>query len=165
LEINFKIGWKIMTHRKKAVIEYLKINELTISVAESFTGGLLQSTIVEYPGSSKIFEGGFVAYSKWGKIKILGVPAEIIREHGVVSSEVAAEMASSCKRIMKSSIGIGFTGAAGPGRINGKPVGTAWLGINIKGKTKTYLINDASRGRNDFRQYCVDVAFKELARL
>ncbi|MEX0381537.1 CinA family protein [Leuconostoc sp. MS02] len=154
-----------MTDRKRAVIEYLRVNELTISAAESLTGGLFQSTIVQYPGASKVFEGGLVLYSKWSKIKLVGVSSDLINKYGVVSSEVAAEMATGCMRVMQSDIGIGFTGAAGPRAVNGNSVGTAWIGINIKGKMKTYLVNDASLGRNDFRQYCVDVAFKELAKL
>jgi len=154
-----------MTDRKRAVIEYLRINELTISASESLTGGLFQSTIVQYPGASKIFEGGFILYSKWAKVKLIGVSADLISRYGVISSEVAESMATGCMNVMQSDIGVGFTGAAGPKQINGRSVGTAWLAINIKGKSKTYLINDASLGRNDFRQYCVDVAFKELAKL
>jgi len=152
-----------MSNRNFAVVEYLKMNNLTISVAESLTGGLFQSTIVKYPGASKIFQGGFVTYSKWPKAKFLGVSNEEMEEFGVVSSEVAISMARGCQRAMKSDIGVGFTGAAGPTAPNGKAIGTAWIGFYFNGKSHSLLVNDSSLGRNDFREYCVNTAFKELS--
>ncbi|QCZ53211.1 CinA family protein [Levilactobacillus brevis] len=154
-----------MSHKSLAVVEYLKMNNLTISAAESLTGGLFQSTIVKYPGASKIFEGGFVTYSEWAKTKLLGVPADEIKKFGVVSNEVARSMARGCQHVMGSDIGVGFTGAAGPTTLNGKAIGTAWIGFHFDGKDHSILVNDSSLGRNDFREYCVNVAFKELSHI
>lgn len=89
---------------------------ITISGAESMTGGLISSYITNVPGSSDYFKGSAVVYHTEAKIRILGVPRELIEQKGVVSEEVAASMAEGAKKIFRSDIAYGITGYAGPPR-------------------------------------------------
>lgn len=109
---------------------------LTISVAESCTGGLIANRITNVPGSSKYFERGVVTYSNKSKIELLGVPQELIVRHGAVSEQVAKAMAELVRIISKTDIGISTTGIAGPsGGTADKPVGLVWIGYSDKNET------------------------------
>ena len=99
-------------------------NNMTLSTAESCTGGLLSARITGVPGSSAYFLGTVVAYSNEVKTKVLGVSAELIAERGAVSEEVAAAMARGVRNLTGSSIGIGITGIAGPGGGSAEAGGT-----------------------------------------
>lgn len=115
----------------EAIAGMLLQNNLTVSTAESCTGGLLSARFTEVPGSSAYFLGSIVAYSNDVKIKVLGVPAELIAAHGAVSAEVAAAMASGVRKLTDSSIGIGITGIAGPGGGTAeKPVGLVYIALD-----------------------------------
>jgi nicotinamide-nucleotide amidase len=95
-----------------------------IAVAESCTGGLLASRLTDIPGSSGYFERGVVTYSNRAKTDLLGVPTELIDEHGAVSEPVALAMANGIRRSSGTEIGVGITGVAGPsGGTDAKPVG------------------------------------------
>ena len=111
------------------VVHKLSRHHLTISAAESLTGGLFQATICSVPGASQVFNGGFVTYATRMKTELLGIPKELIDKYGVVSGEVAKAMAQACARQTSSELGIGFTGVAGPDSLDGHPVGEVWLGI------------------------------------
>ncbi len=109
----------------------LKKRGLTLSVAESCTGGLLSNTITNVPGSSKYFLGGVVAYSNDVKMEVLGVRARTLRMFGAVSRQAAEEMAVGVKKRLKSGVSISITGIAGPGGGSPrKPVGTVFIGIS-----------------------------------
>lgn len=96
--------------------------------AESCTGGLIAATCTEVAGSSAWFERGFVSYSNEAKSELLGVPAELIAEHGAVSEAVARAMAEGALRHARADIAVAVTGVAGPsGGSEAKPVGTVWL--------------------------------------
>jgi nicotinamide-nucleotide amidase len=101
---------------------------LTLATMESCTGGLLAHTITQVPGSSNYFKGGIVAYSIDMKIDG-GVAPNLIRDYGVVSPQVAQDMARAAKDRMGADIGIGITGVAGPNEIEGNPVGTVHIGL------------------------------------
>ncbi len=102
---------------------------LTIAVAESCTGGLIADRLTNVSGSSAYFERGVIAYSNRAKIEVLGVPEEIIRQHGAVSSEVAKAMAAGIRERARTHIGLSTTGIAGPtGGTAEKPVGLVWIG-------------------------------------
>ena len=103
---------------------------LTISVAESCTGGLIGSMITDVPGSSRYFLGGIIAYSNQSKMEILNVSSRTIEEHGAVSDQTVREMAGGVKRLFNSHLGLAVTGIAGPegGSIE-KPVGTVFIGL------------------------------------
>ena len=110
-------------------VEVLQEKNWTISAAESLTAGLFQSELAAIPGASAILIGGMVTYSTESKITQLGVPQEIIEEHGVVSGECAVAMAMRIKEAFNTDIGVGLTGAAGPTSLEGKPAGTVWIAI------------------------------------
>ncbi len=99
-----------------------------LAVMESLTGGLLSSTITDYPSSSKHFTGGIVSYSPDLKVE-MGVPREVIEKYGVVSEETARAMAHAVRERLKADYAIGITGIAGPEKQEGKPVGTVHIAI------------------------------------
>lgn len=120
----------------------LKKSGLTISIAESCTGGLILDLITDVPGSSEYFIGGVVAYSNESKIQILNVKKDTLKKYGAVSENVAAEMAEGVRNLFKTDIGISTTGIAGPsGGSKEKPVGLVYIGISIKNRNfvKRYI--------------------------
>jgi nicotinamide-nucleotide amidase len=103
---------------------------LTVSVCESCTGGMLSSMITARPGSSRYFGGGVVAYSNNVKERIVGVMRSSLQRQGAVSARVALEMAAGVRRKMKTDVGIGITGIAGPsGGSRTKPVGLVYIAV------------------------------------
>jgi nicotinamide-nucleotide amidase len=112
----------------KAVLRYCRAHGLTITTAESCTGGLIAALITEIPGSSEIFMRGVVTYANAAKIDMLGVPAALIATHGAVSEEVARAMAEGARRATQADIALAATGIAGPGGgSTEKPVGLVHL--------------------------------------
>jgi nicotinamide-nucleotide amidase len=111
--------------------------KLTIAVAESCSGGLLASRLTDVPGSSRYFERGVVCYSNRAKTELVGVPEDLIREHGAVSEQVARGMAEGVAKRSATNIGVGITGIAGPdGGTPEKPVGTVVVAVTLDGETK-----------------------------
>jgi PncC family amidohydrolase len=105
-----------------------------LAVAESSTGGLIGHSITMVPGSSDYFPGGVISYSNQAKEVELGVPAVLFAEHGAVSAEVAAAMAEGVSHRFGTELGVAVTGVAGPeGGSEGKPVGTHWIGVALRG--------------------------------
>ncbi len=110
--------------------KYLLALELRLAVAESCTGGLLSHRITNVPGSSAYFAGGVVTYANQAKERLLGVPVNLLEQHGAVSQEVALAMASGIYRLLNADIGVSITGIAGPGGgTKEKPVGLVWIAI------------------------------------
>ncbi len=108
---------------------------LTISVAESCTGGLLAHNLTKLPNSSKYFQLGLFTYSNYAKIKILKVNQKIIGKYGAVSSECCKQMVNNLSKISKSKICVSITGIAGPGGgTKKKPVGLVYIGIKTSKK-------------------------------
>lgn len=106
-----------------------------VAVAESCSGGLTAHRFTEVPGSSQYFERGVVVYSNQAKIELLGVPAEIIAQHGAVSEPTASAMAEGIRRTGRTDFGIGITGIAGPdGGTAEKPVGTVFVALAQDGR-------------------------------
>lgn len=117
---------------------------LTIALAESCTGGLLSSMLVDVPGSSAYLKGAVVTYSNESKIRDIGVCAADLATHGAVSRTVAEQMACGVRKLMNSDIGIGITGIAGPGGGTAqKPVGLVYIAVDLKGQVacREYLLN------------------------
>ena len=123
------------------LVEKFLNRNMTLSCAESLTGGLFSATVTAIPGVSKFFKGGVVTY--WNEIKhsILGVSQETINEYGVVSKECASEMARGIKKLYSSNVGISFTGNAGPTGMEGKPVGLVYIGVIIDEVVFTFEYN------------------------
>lgn len=108
----------------------LRGREETLSVAESCTGGLLGAAITAVPGSSDVFLGGVVAYANTAKRDVLGVPGEILVEHGAVSEAVCRAMADAVRGRFESDLGLSITGVAGPGGgTKDRPVGLVYVGV------------------------------------
>ena len=103
----------------------------TLAVAESCTGGELSARVSALAGSSDVFVGGVILYADQAKIAVLGVPAELIVDHGAVSLEVAAAMSRGVRATLGADVGIGITGIAGPGGARpNKPVGLVFIAIS-----------------------------------
>tara|TARA_B100001121_G_C18147867_1_gene370913 strand:- start:21 stop:485 length:465 start_codon:yes stop_codon:yes gene_type:complete len=115
--------------------------KLTISVAESCTGGLLASNLTKLANSSKYFQMGLITYSNEAKIKILKVNRNVIKKYGAVSKECCVEMVKNLSKISKSKINVSITGVAGPGGgTKDKPVGLVY--ISIKKEDKIIIIKN-----------------------
>ncbi len=112
------------------VIRLLKERHETLAVAESMTGGLVQSLLTDVPGSSQVLRGGVVAYNEDLKVGLLGVSEASIERDSVVSESVAREMAAGVRKACGSNWAISTTGEAGPDSATGKPKGTVWLGLS-----------------------------------
>ncbi|PLR94788.1 competence/damage-inducible protein A [Bacillus sp. T33-2] len=107
---------------------------LTVSAAESLTGGMFQQEITSRPGASSLLKGGIVCYTNEAKINAVKVNAETIEKYGAVSAECATELAENAAVLFNADIGISFTGVAGPGEHEGHPAGTVYIGIAMKGQ-------------------------------
>lgn len=116
------------------IVKFLKEQKLHISTAESLTGGMLASVIVDISGASDVFEEGYITYSDAVKHKILGVDETALKEYTAVSSVVARQMAEGVARITGSDIAIATTGYAGPSDADdGTPAGTVYIGVFYNG--------------------------------
>lgn len=134
-KIKERLKDHLITEKDIAVEEYileeLKARNLTLSVAESCTGGGLGHRITDVPGSSAVFLGGVIAYSNDLKMKLLGVEENTLIKHGAVSKETAKEMAGGVRTLTGSDIGVSITGVAGPGGASPrKPVGMVFMHLN-----------------------------------
>ena len=119
----------------------LKKHGLTLSAAESCTGGEIAHLITTVPGSSSYFLGSVTSYAISVKNTVLGVPSSIIEKHGVVSSEVAAAMAEGVRKLTGSDYSVSTTGVAGPGADGDIPEGTVWIGVATPKGTYTVKYN------------------------
>ena len=135
--------------------------KLTISVAESCTGGLLAHNLTKLANSSKYFQMGLTTYSNQAKIKILKVNKNIIKKYGAVSHECCKDMVKNLSKISKSKINISITGIAGPGGASkNKPVGLVYIGIK---KGRTLLVKEnrfKSNNRNSIQKSTVREVIK-----
>lgn len=171
-EIRKRLGIAVYgegeTQIEEVVGKILVDNKLTISTAESCTGGLLAGKIINYPGISTVFKEGVITYSNEAKIKRLKVKKEILDKFGAVSSQVAAEMAEGIAKASGTDIGISTTGIAGPeGGSDEKPVGLVYIGLYIKGEVKTkelHLAGDRQKVRNTAVIRAIEWLRRELLR-
>ena len=151
----------MMLLSKKVVNKLIK-KKLTISAAESCTGGLLSSTVTSISGSSKVFTFCIVVYSNKSKTDVLGIPKTVIKKYGSVSEQVCLAMVKNINKISKTNISISITGIAGPdGGTKKKPVGLVYIGIKRGNKTqiKKYLF------KNKRRTYIQKIAVNESLKL
>ena len=132
----------------KKIVKILTKKKLTISFAESCTGGMVSSAITAISGSSKVFTLGLVVYSNKSKINVLKIPKNIIKKYGTVSSPVCIAMVKNISKISKTNISLAVTGIAGPkGSTEKKPVGLVYISIKRgnKIKVKKYLFKNRQR--------------------
>jgi nicotinamide-nucleotide amidase len=140
------------------LIDTLRENGQSVSVAESLTGGSLASALVDIPGASEVFFGGVVAYTIATKREVLGVSEDALT-CGVVSQEVAIAMAKGALELFGSDYAISTTGVAGPGSQEGIEPGTVWLGCASKVLTGAVLIK-LTGDRNQIRAAAVNAALE-----
>ena len=145
----------------KKLLQHLQEKGLTLGSVESMTGGLFASAFTSVPGSSKVFKGTVVTYATEIKEKVVGVKAETIEKYGVVSEEVAKEMAECGRKLLDVDICVSVTGNAGPTcEPGGKPAGYFCVAVATKNETivKSYQI---SKKRNSVRNRAV-LAMRDL---
>ena len=148
----------------KKILTKLINKNISISTAESCTGGLLAYSFVKNTGSSKIFLGGYIAYSNQLKINDLNVKKITLDNHGTVK-ETAAEMIDGIYKKNKAKICISTTGIAGPkGGTDDKPIGLIFIGIRFKGKIKIIKKNFEGT-RLQIQKKCVNFIFQYLDNL
>ena len=137
-EIKRRFGKYIYSTKEKitlemSVVNLLEKNELTISTAESCTGGLLAGRLINIPGVSDVYKEGFITYTNKAKRKTLGVNKSTLKKYGAVSEQTAKEMAVGAALAADTDISISVTGIAGPdGGTNEKPVGLVYIGVCIR---------------------------------
>ena len=125
--------WKVINEQSQNLYNICKEKQISITTAESCTGGMIASSIVSIPGSSAIFNSSIVTYSNESKTKFLKIPIELLNENGAVSKIIAEEMAKNVLKLMDTQISIAVTGIAGPsGGTKDKPVGIVWICIGQK---------------------------------
>ncbi len=150
-----------------AVVESLRKEGMTLSAAESCTGGLIGKRITHVPGASEVFLGACVTYTNEAKIKLVGVEPKTLDEYGAVSSQTAAEMARGVRLALGSNIGVSTTGFAGPGGgTESMPVGTVFVGISTQnGESVRRLSLSSGKSREYIRQVAASNAFDMILRL
>lgn len=138
----------------------------TVSVAESCTGGTISALLTSVPGASEYYLGSVTSYANEIKINVLGVPAEIIAEHGAVSAECVAAMAEGVRKLTGSDYSVATSGIAGPGGGSAeKPVGLVWIGVSSDKGTETFSMvfrNDRKRNIERFASSALNILREKL---
>ena len=148
----------------KKLLEAFKEKGLTLGSVESMTGGLFSAKFTEIPGSSAVFKGGIVTYSVEEKIKLVGVKKETIDKYGVVSEEVAKEMAELGRKVLNVDVCVSVTGNAGPTcEPGGKPAGCFYVAVATKNDVVVKVFQKTQK-RNRVRNSAV-LAMRDLAYL
>ena len=152
-------------HLSKKILNKLIIKNISVSTAESCTGGLLAYNFIKNKDSSKVFKGGYITYSNEMKIKELKVKKVSLKKNGAVSYQVAEEMIEGLYKKNKTKICISTTGIAGPGgSTKSKPVGLIYIGIRIN-KKNIILKKNFKGTRIQIQKKCVNFILKYLDRL
>lgn len=149
---------------KKTILLYLNHHGLTLGSVESITGGMFASSAVDIPGASATFKGAIVTYSKEIKIRLAGVSPETISTYGLVSSKTAIEMAQGGQKHLGVDYCISFTGNAGPGRQDNRPVGDVYIALTIKDECIVEHFNFEG-SRNEIRKAVVNKGWEMLERV
>ncbi len=136
---------------QEVVIDTMRSRNLTLTVAESCTGGFLGQTLTQAPGSSDVFHGGWICYSNTLKMNLLGVNPDDLDQHGAVSEPVVLQLAANARLKSGADLALAISGIAGPGGgSEDKPVGTVWIGLASPQETQAYcfhFIGDRERIR------------------
>lgn len=121
---------------EERVVELLTEQNLTVTTAESCTGGLIAAALINVPGASEVLNEGYITYSNEAKIRLVGVSSETLERYGAVSSQTAKEMAEGAAKTGKADVALSATGIAGPdGGTEEKPVGLVYIGCFVNGQT------------------------------
>ena len=136
----------------------------TLGSVESFTGGLFAKEITSVSGASHFFKGALVTYATEEKNRLLGISYKDIDEFGVVSKEVAAQMASNGKKLLNVDYCVSFTGNAGPSAMEGKPVGEIHIGVAFLDTAQVHSFN-LEGSREEIQNKAIKIAFELLESL
>ena len=141
--------------------KYFSENKLALGSIESFTGGLFASTITKIPGASNFFKGSIVTYATEEKERLLGISHEDVEKYGVVSKQIAEQMAVYGRDLLDVDVCISFTGNAGPSAMENKKVGEIYIGVATPEKVEVFpfILNG---NREQIQQEAVNLAIKKL---
>lgn len=152
-----------LVERAAALLTRYEAAGLRIATAESCTGGLVAALLTEIPGSSAVVERGFVTYSNEAKTEMLGVPADLIAQHGAVSEPVARAMAEGALARSRADVAVAVTGIAGPGGATGtKPVGLVYFAAARREHMSALERRYGDLGRGEVRRRAVEDALALL---
>ena len=136
----------------------------TLGSVESFTGGAFAKEVTSISGASHFFKGALVTYATEEKNRLLGISYKDIDEFGVVSKEVAAQMASNGKKLLNVDYCVSFTGNAGPSAMEDKPVGEIHIGVAFADTTQVHTFN-LEGSREEIQNKAISIAFELLEAL
>lgn len=157
----FDIG---LSKKANTILEACKARGVKLATVESCTGGLLSAILTELPGSSSMFTHGFITYANEAKQEMVGVDAQLIKEHGAVSEPVARAMAEGALKSSSAWLAVSITGIAGPdGGSEAKPVGTVHIAAAMKDKPTTHQKKLFKGDRSAIRLAAVDAALDMIA--
>jgi nicotinamide-nucleotide amidase len=135
---------------------------LMIATAESCTGGMISAALTAVPGSSDVFDRGFVTYSNAAKQEMLGIRAATLAAHGAVSEEIASEMALGALKNSQAALAVSVTGIAGPGGSEHKPEGRVCFGLATRTGVATETVEFGALGRDRVRAAATEHALALL---
>ncbi|GAB2582593.1 CinA family protein [Microlunatus antarcticus] len=144
------------------VLAALRRRGLTLATAESLTGGLVGAALTAVAGSSDVYRGGIVCYATDLKASLVGVPADLLAEHGPVAPETAAALAAGAARVCCADVGIATTGVAGPSPQDGHPVGEVYVGVAVPGAAPQVRPLRLAGDRDEIRRQTVDAVLTLL---
>ena len=149
------------------LVSLLIEKQMTIASAESCTGGLFASHIVDVPDASRVLNASVVTYSNASKVKYAKVSYDTIEKFGAVSEQVAGEMAEGIAEETSANVGISFSGVAGPSGGNSKkPIGTVCVGCYIEGKLWTHTFHlDSNLSRTEIREQSASLMAEHLVKI
>lgn len=149
--------------RARTVLDAARARGVTIATAESCTGGMVSAALTDIPGSSDVFDRGYVTYSNAAKVELLGVPEALIAEHGAVSEPVARAMAEGAQTRAGVGLAVAITGVAGPGGSAAKPEGLVFFAASGPDGVRALRRDFGAIGRAAIRQASVETALDLLA--
>lgn len=147
------------------LVDMLRQKNMKCSFAESLTGGMIASSIVDIPGASDVFDGSIISYTDAIKINVLGVDSEVIECDTAASFRCAEQMAQGVLRLMNSDFAISVTGIAGPGDYYGQKAGTVYFAVADSLDTVSYLMHfdgDRDSVRLQTKDYAIKLAWEYI---
>lgn len=159
---DFVYGYGDDNSLAQVVVDLLKEKHLTITAAESLTAGLLQARLADFAGASQVFKGGFVTYSLEEKAKMLGIPADELATHGVISAFTAEAMAAGAREKTGADIAVSLTGVAGPDELEGQPAGSLFVGLATESGVSSREVRIGGRSRADIRYIATLYALSDV---
>ncbi|GAA1843231.1 CinA family protein [Microbacterium koreense] len=142
------------------ILEALAARGWTIAVAESLTGGMVVSALVDVPGASTVVRGGVVAYATDVKRDVLGVDGSLLAARGAVDPEVARQMATGVREALGADVGVATTGVAGPEPQDGRPVGTLYIAVVTPASAAVSALELSAGSRSGVREAATSAALE-----